>query len=89
MSFTTTLSKYDLIEKHAAAANGVNTGRAGDQQLFDVINSVNGDVIVASSLTPRASALAALTAVVSSTSIVTYRNSSGSVSGEMSLATAS
>jgi hypothetical protein len=89
MSFVTTLTKYDLIEKHAAAANGVNTGRAGDQQLFDVLNAANGDVIIASSLTPRASALAALTAVVSSTAIVTYRNSSGSVSAEMTLATAS
>jgi hypothetical protein len=61
MAFVTTLTKYDLIEKPAAAANGVNTGKAGDQQLFDVLNAVNGDVIVASALTPRASAFAALT----------------------------
>jgi hypothetical protein len=89
MSFVTTLTKYDLVEKPAAAPTGTNVGKAGYIAQFDVINAVNGDVIVSSTTSPRPDAFTALTAVVASTALVTYRNSSGSVSAEKTLATAS
>jgi hypothetical protein len=92
MSFVTTLTKYDLVEKQAAAPTGgvANVGKAGYVAQFDVVNSLNGDVIVASSVTPRADAFAALVAgSVAASAIITYRNSSGSVSAEKTLATAS
>jgi hypothetical protein len=92
MSFTSTLSRYDLVEKPAAAPTGgiAVVGKAGYIAQFDVINSVNGDVIVSSTTGPRTAAFAALTgASVAATAICTYRNSSGSVSAEMTLATAS
>jgi hypothetical protein len=88
MSFVTTLPRYDLIERMAAAPSS-NAGSAGYVAEFDVFNALNGDTIVTKSTTPRASAFAALTAVVASTAIVTYRNSSGSVSAEKTLAVAS
>jgi hypothetical protein len=89
MAFTTTLSRYELIERPAAAPTGTNVGKVGDLQQFDVVNSLNGDVIVASSTTPRASAIAALTgASVSANAVIVYQNSSGSVVYERTLATA-
>jgi hypothetical protein len=68
MSFITTLPRYDLIEKQAATPTGgiANVGKVGYQQQFDVINGLNGDVIVASSVTPRADAFTALNAAVAS-----------------------
>ena len=91
MAFVTTLPKYDLIEKQAAAPTGgiANVGKAGFQTQYDVINAVNGDVIVSSTTSPRSDAFAALTSNgVASSVVCTYRNSSGSVSAEMTLATA-
>jgi hypothetical protein len=91
MSFNTALTKYDLVEKQAAAPTGgiASVGKVGYIAQFDVINSVNGDVIVSSTTSPRPDALAALTtASVAATAIITYRNGSGSVSAEMTLATA-
>jgi hypothetical protein len=89
MAFTTTLSRYELIERPAAAPTGTNVGKVGDLQQFDVVNSLNGDVIVASSLTPRSSAITALnTASVAATAIIRYVNSGGSVVYERTLATA-
>jgi hypothetical protein len=92
MAFTSTLSRYDLIEKQAAAPTGGITvvGKAGYLTQFDVFNAVNGDTIVSSTTAPRTAAFAALVAAsVPATAICTYRNSSGSVSAEMTLATAS
>jgi hypothetical protein len=89
MAFTTTLSRYELIERPAAAPTGTNVGKVGDQQQFDVINILNGDTIVASSLAPRAAAIAALNgASVAATAVVRYSNASGSVVYERTLATA-
>jgi hypothetical protein len=92
LSFTTTLTKYDLVEKPAAAPTGgiAAVGKVGYIAQFDVINAVNGDVIVASTTAPRSAAFAALVAAsVSPSATVSYRNGSGSVSPEMTLATAS
>jgi hypothetical protein len=92
LSFVSTLSRYDLVEKFAAAPTGgiANIGKAGVLPQFDVFNAVNNDVIVASTTSPRPAAFAALTgASVAATAVCTYRNSSGSVSAEMTLATAS
>jgi hypothetical protein len=89
VSFTTTLSRYELVERPASAPTGNNVGKVGDQQQFDVVNVLNGDVIVASTLTPRASAIAALNgASVPATSIIQYQNSSGSIVYTRTLATA-
>ena len=43
MAFTPTLNRYELAERPTAQANGTNTGKAGDQQLFDVVNTLNGE----------------------------------------------
>jgi hypothetical protein len=92
MSFVTTLTKYDLVEKPAAAPTGgiAAVGKVGYIAQSDVYNAVNGDVIVASTTAPRSAAFAALVAAsVSPTAVCTYRNGGGSVSAEMTLATAS
>jgi hypothetical protein len=95
MAFNTTLTKYDLVEKQAAAPTGTGIGTAGYQAQYDVYNSVTGEQIIASSVTPRSAAFTALKAALTTATvnlnsvIVTYLNSSGSVSAEMVLATAS
>jgi hypothetical protein len=82
--------RYDLVERHTAQANGTNTGKVGEQQLFDVVNTLTGETIVSASLAPRADAFAALHAAnVNPNATVTYRNSSGSVSTERPLIMAS
>jgi hypothetical protein len=91
MAFVTALPKYDLVEKPAAAPTGgiAAVGKVGYIAQFDVFNAANGDVIVSSTTSPRPDALAALTtAGVAATALITYRNGSGSVSAEMTLATA-
>jgi hypothetical protein len=89
MSFVTTLSRYTLVERPAASPSS-NAGSQGYVAEFDVFNALNGDSIVTKSVAPRAAAFAALTgASVPATAIVTYQNSSGAVSAERTLATAS
>jgi hypothetical protein len=89
MSFTTTLSRYELLERPAVAPTGTGIGTAGWQAQFDVINALTGETIVAASTTPRASAIAALTgANVAATAIVQYVNSSGSTVYERPLSLA-
>ena len=89
MAFTTTLMRYDLVERQAAAPSA-NAGSMGYVHEFDVINALTGEVIVSKSVTPRADAFAALhVANVNANAIVTYRNSSGSVSTERPLIMAS
>jgi hypothetical protein len=90
MAFTTTLSRYELIERPAVSPTGSGIGTAGWQAQTDVINGLTGETIVAASTTPRASAIAALNgASVAQTAIIQYVNSSGSMVYERPLSLAS
>jgi hypothetical protein len=93
MAFNPNLTRYELVERMAAHPSS-NAGSMGYLGEFDVVNVLNGDVIVTKSVTPRLDAFAALNAVISTTpgianAIVSYQNSSGSVSTERTLTTAS
>jgi hypothetical protein len=89
LSFTATLSRYELVEIPARVSTGPDMGKAGTLATWDVINSLNNETIVQGSTTPRVAAIAALNgASVPSTALVQYRNSSGSVVYERTLSAA-
>jgi hypothetical protein len=90
MSFNASLTKYDLVQIPARVSTGPDMGKAGSLPTYDVVLAETGETVVSGSTGPRSAAFAALVAAsVSPNAIVSYRNGSGSVSPEMTLATAS
>jgi hypothetical protein len=86
VAFTTTLSRYELLARPAAAPSA-NAGQQGYAPEFDIINRVNGDVIVTTTRTPLQSAVPAMTtAGVATTAIVSYKNAGGGLMPDTTLA---
>jgi hypothetical protein len=86
VAFTTTLSRYELLARPAAAPSS-NAGQQGYVQEMDVINTLNGDVIATKTTTPLQSAVSAMTtASVATTAIVSYKNAGGGLMPDTTLA---
>jgi hypothetical protein len=90
MSFNATLTKYDLVQIPARVSTGPDMGKAGSLHTYDVVLAQTGETVVSGSTAPRSAALAALVAAsVATTVVVSYRNGSGSIVFETTLALAS
>jgi hypothetical protein len=89
MSFVTTLTKYSLVQIPARTSTGPDMGKAGSLHTYDVVLAETGETVVSGSTGPRSAAIAALVAAsVATNAVVSFRNGSGSIVFETTLALA-
>jgi hypothetical protein len=86
----TILTRYDLIQIPARVSTGPDMGKVGALATYDVVLSETGETVVSGTTAPRSDAIAALrTAGAATSAIVSFRNGSGSIVFETTLALAS